>query len=230
MSSPIEIELPDKAWLLSGPKIYGWITGLLFAVFGGMLCVAPVGAVIGVPVVACGILMSLTFSVGMSGTAFPHRISFLLILIGAALVIFGRIEAPIGPIVQSFRTGVTMEKRPEILQVFGLPIMMVGIHIIQLVTPWVRVPERMGYPRSILGLILIEGASIALVIGAIRTGRTIDFEFQPYYLWPVVPIVTGLGVAIRTRFRDWAALVVAVLIGAVLPLIFFLHRANYGPG
>jgi hypothetical protein len=229
-TSQSEILLPDKAWMVSGPKLYGWITGLLFAVFGGMLCVAPVGAVIGVPVVACGILMSLTFSVGMSGTSFPHRISFVLILIGAALVIIGRIQAPIGPIAISFRTGVTMDKRPEILQVFGLPIMMIGIHIIQLVTPWVRVPQRIGFPLSILGLILIEGATIALVIGAVRTGRTIDFPLPPYYLWPVVAIATGLGVAIRTRFRDWAALLVAILIGAIMPTIWLLHRAGWGPG
>jgi hypothetical protein len=211
-----------ERWSLTAAKFSGWLTGLAFTVFGGLLCSVPVGSLIGVPVVAVGVFLCLTFSMSMSATLASPRVSYPLIVLGLALIVFGRMEAPIDQIVESFRTGQTLVRKTGLHVAFGIPLILLGVHLVQLATPWVRFPDHMHVVRGIVALALILAGSIALLSGAVMTLRNPDWHAQPLWAWIGVPVAFALGIGPRMRWRGWGWLVLIALIAATLPLTWLL--------
>lgn len=211
-----------ERWLFTRPKLYGWLVGLGLAVFGGLMCTVPVGAYLGVPAVILGLVWSLSFSVSVSATSASPRAVVPLVVLGLALLVVGRYYAPIVAIIQSFETGQEVQKRPGVLASFGFPLMLIGTHLVQLVTPWIRDPDRFSYFRGAVSLVLIEGASLALLVGSILTACTGVFLAQPYWVWLAVPLAVGTGSGLRRRWRGMTWILLAALTGATLPLTWVL--------
>ena len=222
MDTDVERIGEGERWSLSAAKLGGWLTGLAFVMFGGLLCSVPAGTLLGLPVVAIGVFLCLTFSMSMSATVVRPAVSYPLIVVGLALVVLGRQRAPIDLVVESFRSGQTLVKRTGLGGAFGIPLILLGAHLVQLAAPWVRIPDRLGIIRGIIAEALILAGSIALLSGAAMTHPSPDWQAQPYWAWVGVPLAFLLGIGPRMRWRGWGWIVLIVLIAATLPLTWFL--------
>ena len=211
-----------ERWLFTPTKLYSWLVGLAFALIGGVMCTIPVGALLGVPVIALGLFMSLTSSLSMSGTRLSPRIVLPLVVLGFAMIVIGRQHAPIAAVVDSLRAGRTLSRQPSLIAVLGIPLLLMGAHVIQLVTPWLRDTSQFGLPRSVLSLLLIESASVALLVGAGLTTRSPAWRDQPWSLWIGVPLALGLGCALRSRWKGVSWSVVFLLATVTLPLAWYV--------
>lgn len=213
---------PNPKWVINRAKVYGWLTGLFLAAFGGLMCSVPVGAYLGVPVVVVGLLMCLSFTVAMSASAVPSFVTLPLVVGGLALLVVGRRLAPVDQIIESFRVGEELINNPGPAGAFGIPIMIIGYALIAAVIPWVRQPDRLSYGRSLLSMILIQTGAVLLLVGVVVTASSSAWQEQPHWIWIAVPVLFGLGTGFRNRWTGSRWLVVASLTGAVLPLIWYL--------
>lgn len=218
--STLELTSPQERWGLSSSKMYGWLVGVAFSIFGGLMCAVPVGAILGGLVsVTIGVFLCLTFSVSMSATSVRVGVTIPLVVIALALLVIGRAVAPIEQVVESIQTTMTLNQKPRFTGVLGIPAMLIGVHILQIAVPWVRSREPLGFPRSALGMILIQSAILTLLIGsALTRRRPSDWHAQPYWLWLAVPAAFCLGVGLRRRWQRYSWIAIAVLTGITLPL------------
>lgn len=210
------------SWSVSAAKVGGWLTGLAFVLFGGVLCSVPVGTILGLPVVAVGVFLCISFSIAMSAAVVSPRMSYSLVVIGLALVVIGRLQAPLDQVIESLQAGQTLIKKTGLGGAFGIPIALLGVHLVQLAAPWVRVPDRLLVIRGIMALAMILAGSVILLCGAAMTPRNPDWHSQPLWAWVSVPIVFALGIGPRMRWRGWGWLILLALIAAVLPLTWLL--------
>ncbi len=212
-------------WGVTHAKMYGWLTGLAIAMFGALMCSVPAGAVIGIPVVMAGLMLSFSFSVTMSATRLHPLFEVFLVVVGLALIVFGRYASPLVQIYESFRLEQTVLRSPSAIAVFGFPLMMLGLHLVQLCLPWVRDPNRLSGWRSFVSVVLLQAASLVLVIGALRTGiEGVPGEKPMYVMWAIVPILVALGVGLRTHWRGLWWLVMCILMGLALPAVWYAAR------
>ncbi len=218
MSTDLEQVMTGDRWSLTMTKSLGWLLGLAFVVFGGLLCAIPVGAVLGVPAVVIGLFLCLSFCVSMSASLVSPRVAVLLVVLGLVLVAMGRTMAPIDQLVESFRVNQTLDKRTGLGGAFGIPMLLVGVCLFQLAAPWVRVPDRMHFVRGVLCLILIVAASLALLVAAVMTRHRPDWHAQPLWGWIAVPLLIGLSVGSRQRWRGVSWVLVTLCTAVTLPL------------
>src|SRR5688572_518122 len=113
---------PDPKYVISSAKIYGWLTGLLLAGFGGLMSSSPVGTIFGIPVAVAGLLLCLSFVVTMSATSVSDLIAIPLLVLGLALLVFGRWLAPVDQIFESFRLGREVINATGPGGAFGIPL------------------------------------------------------------------------------------------------------------
>lgn len=207
-------------------KLKGWLTGLAFMVFGGMLCTVPVGAFLGLPAVAFGMYLCASFSVGMSANVVSPRRGLLLVALGVALVIVGRRFAPIEALVASFREGKTVLQNPTILQALGIPILLGGTNLLGMVVPWLRTPGELNALRGGFALTMIKAGGLLLLLGALLTVPGAGWGAQPYWLWLLGPLGLTVGAALRSRGNLAVWLGVLLLTAPALPIAWWwLSRA-----
>lgn len=202
-------------------KLKGWLTGLAFMVFGGMMSTVPVGAILGLPAVVFGMYLCASFSVGMSANVVSPRWGLLLVAIGVALVIVGRRFAPIEAVVDSFREGRTVLKSPTILQALGIPILLTGTNLLGMIVPWLRSPGDFGAGRGGFALALIKIGGLLLLLGAVLMVPGARLGAQPYWLWLLGPLGLTLGAALRSRGNLTTWLGVLLLTSPALPIAWW---------
>lgn len=227
MSSPDEaVPVSRWEWQAIRTKFYGWLAGVAFMVFGGLLCSVPIGLVLGVPPVAFGLFLVVTFAVSMSGTPIRTPTAMALLVCGLALVVGGRVDAPVEAILASFREGRTLDRTPGILRILGLPMMLVGMSLVGLSVQWLRPPGEATRLRRGTALTMIHLGAIVLLAGALFSNGTRRVAGQPIGAWLAVPLLLGLGTGVRagTRGRLW--IIVAVLSALALPLTWMLLVAR----
>lgn len=203
---------------LDRPKLYGWLTGVTVMVFGGVICSVALGLLVGVPVVAFGLFLTITFAVAMAGAPIRTPAVLVVLLAGLALVVGGRFLAPIEAILASFEQGRALNRLPSIQNVLGLPMLLVGISLVGMAAQWLRTDPDAGFLRRGVGLLFIHTGSIVLLLGALATTAVNRVAEQPWWAWLAVPLLLGLGVLFRVGRRGRLWLVVAVLSAIALPL------------
>jgi hypothetical protein len=211
---------PRERYLFDRTKLKGWLTGLAFMVFGGMMCAAPVGAVLGLPAVAFGMYLCVTFSLGMSSNEVSPRVGLPLVALGVVLLVVGRRYAPLDALADSFREGRTVLKNPTILQALGIPILLTGANLIGMIVPWLRSPRELGAARSGLALGLIKVGGFLLLLGAVLTVPGATLAAQPYVLWILGPLGLAAGAALRSYGRPASWLGVLLLTAPALPIVW----------
>lgn len=213
---------PNSKWVVTKAKIYGWLTGLAMASFGGLMCSVPVGAFFGVPAVAFGLLLCLSFTVTMSASSIPSPITVPLVLLGLALLLVGRRVAPVDQIIESFQVGQELINNPGPAGAFGIPLIIIGYAVLSTVVPWVRAPERLSLFRSTLSMFFLQGGAILLLVGVILTASQSDLQDQPLWVWLAVPATFAIGAGLRNYWKGSRWIAVGVATGVTLPLIWFL--------
>lgn len=221
--STIDLVPRRERWTVSATKMYGWLTGVAFSLFGGLMCAVPSGAVLGgLLAVTIGVFLCLTFSISMSASALSHRWTFSLLVLGLALLVFGRVVAPVEPIVQSFRENLTLVRKPTLLGVIGIPLMLFGMELVQLAVPWVRRSAPLSLVRSVVAMALLIAASLGLIIGLGLITTNPSIRVQPWTFWIAVPLAFALGVGLRDHWRCRAWIAVMVLTAVAQPLAWQL--------
>ncbi len=225
MSSEQVIDSNNR-WLFSFPKLTGWLAGLFTALFGGLLYISPGATYLGVShtIVLFGIMISMSYSIAMSSSRVSRWVILLLSAGSLALICLGRTHAPVIQVLEAIKTGEEQLNKPGVLASFALPIMLLGMQVLQLVVPWLRDDQRMGWLRGTLSLVLILGGGIALAVGSVLTARTRAIEAQPYMLWIAVPLAFLLGTGLRVRWKGWVWIVLSLLVAATLPATWYLLR------
>lgn len=207
-------------------KLKGWLTGLAFMIFGGMMCTAPVGAILGLPTIAFGMYLCASFSVGMSANVMSPGRGLVLVAMGVALVIVGRRFAPIEALLASFREGRTVLKNPTIYQALGIPTLLAGTNLLGMIVPWLRAPGDLGAVRSGVALASIKAGGLLLLVGAVLLKPGAPIEAQPYWLWILAPIGLTAGTALRSygRLTNWVG--VLLLTAPALPIAWWWLSAS----
>jgi hypothetical protein len=212
---------PRERYLFDRTKLKGWLLGLAFMIFGGMMCTIPVGAVLGLPAVAFGMYLCVTFSLGMSAHEVSPRVGLPLVALGVVLLVVGRRFAPLEALADSFREGRTVLKNPTILQALGIPILLLGSNLIGMIVPWLRSPRTMGATRSGVALGLIKAGGFLLLLGAVLTQPGASLVHQPYALWILGPLGLSAGTALRSYGRPESWLGVLALTAPALPVVWW---------
>jgi hypothetical protein len=162
----------------------------------------------------------MSYSIAMSGTSIPRTLVVAIGLGALALIGLGRYLAPIELLVASLREGHDHLKGVGPATTLGIPLILIGAQILQLVTPWMRTREPLRLWRSTLAMIALQGATIVLVVGACLTNKSLDVWQQPYWLWVAVPLAFLLGLGLRVCWTGYSWIVLALLAGLTLPGIW----------
>jgi hypothetical protein len=223
MSTPVGT-LPPERWRYSRRKLYGWLAGLGFMVFGGMLCVVPVGVFMGAPVAAIGIFITISFALSMSWAPISAAGALGLVACGVVLMDFGRWAAaePLEALTVSFREVRTVIKHLTPLMVSGIPLLLVGTSLVGLAVPWVRRGRPFGFVRGPVALTLIHTAVITVLIGVILLKPSAALADQPVWAWVGSTLALALGVGLRCEFRGWAWPTLVALVALAMPLAWAL--------
>lgn len=213
-------------WQFSFGRLMGWLVGVFTAMFGGLMYVSPGATVLGVPhvIVLFGICISTSYAIAMSSTCVSRWWILLLVAASLALMGWSRYHAPVLEVLEAIRTGKETLQKPGVLGTFAVPLMLLGLQVLQLVVPWLRDPQRMNWVEGAVSITLIQVGAISLFVGAILTAKTRAFEAQPYWVWLAVPLCFAVGTGLRKRWRgwDWAAL--SLVTGAALPVLWLFLR------
>jgi hypothetical protein len=206
-------------WVFTHAKLLGWLVGVSMAFFGGVMYASPGLAYLGVPHVAVGLglSISLSYSVAMSASTLNWKGVLVLAAAALALVVLGRHDAPVAEVMEAIETNREMARRPGIRATFGIPWMLLGVQVFQLVTPWLRTIEPMNGLRSLVSMILLEGAGFALLAAALLTRKVPAIAAQPYLVAIAIPIAVAIGACLRVRGRDWDWLTLGILAGLAWP-------------
>lgn len=213
---------PPERWRFSRSKLYGWLTGVGVMVFGGLLCAVPAGAVLGGPIVVCGMFLAISFALAMSWAPISRSGAIGLALCGLALLAVGRWAAPVEAVAESFRVGKTLVKSPGPLGVLGFSLMFLGISLAGLAIPWVREGRPFGFVRGPFAQSLIHGGMIALMLGILLLTTDRSIARQPVWYWIGSTLAVGTGVGLRCRFRGGAWPTVTALIALAMPVAWGL--------
>lgn len=218
--------LSAGSWRFSRTKLYGWLTGVTIMIFGGVLCSVALGLLVGVPAVAFGLFLAITFAIAMAGAPMRTPVVLLLFTAGLALAVVGRVLAPVAAIFASYEQGRTLDRLPSIPNVLGLPTLLLGISLVGLATQWFRTDPTAGRLRRGAGLTFIHTGSVILLLGALATTTADRVAVQPWWAWLAVPLLLGLGTLLRVGRRGWSWLVVTVLSAIALPACWALLVAR----
>jgi hypothetical protein len=202
-------------------KLKGWLTGLAFMIFGGMMSTAPVGAILGLPTIVFGMYLCASFSVGMSANVISPKRGLPLVALGVVLVIVGRRYAPIEALVDSFREGRTVLKNPTIPQALGIPALLAGTNLLGMIVPWLRSSDDLGTLRSGTALVLIKVGGFLLLLGALFLKPGAPIAAQPYWFWILGPLGLTAGTALRSYGRTVLWLSVLLLTASALPIAWW---------
>jgi hypothetical protein len=215
---------PRSRWTATKAKMFGWIVGLLIAFFGSLLYAVSFATYSGLShvIVIAGLSLTLSYSIAMSGTSIPRPIVVLIGLLALAAVALGRYLAPMPEVIASIREGHDYLKGIGPRSTMGIPLLLIGIQILQLVTPWMRMRESMSWWRSMLAMICLQGGTIVLAVAACLTNNVQAIQEQPYWLWVIVPLAYLLGLGLRTRWQGYSWIVLALLSALTLPGIWVL--------
>jgi hypothetical protein len=227
MSTPDEAVHPSRwDWQAIRTKFYGWLAGVALMVFGGFLCSVAIGLILGVPAVAFGLFLTVTFAVSLAGSPVRTPTAMALFVCGLALVIGGRLDAPVEKIIASILEGRSVDRTPGILPALGLPMMFVGTSLVGLAVEWLWPPRDVTRFRRGTALTLIHAGAIALLVGALLSTESRRIADQPTWAWLAVPIFLGLGAGVRAGARGRLWLIVLVLSALTLPVTWMLLVAR----
>lgn len=217
---------PDWNWDANRARLYGWLTGVAIMVFGGLICSVALGLILGLPTVAFGLFLAVTFAISMSGAPVRTPAALAIFVCGLALTVGGRGVAPVSAIVESFREGRSLDRIPGILNVLGLPMLLAGVSLVAISVQWLRLRTGVGRFRRGLGLLLIHGGALILLAGALFSTGGRRYVEQPGWAWLAVPLLLGLGTALRVGPRGRLWILVMGLSAAALPLTWLLLIAR----
>jgi hypothetical protein len=225
MSSPVE-PAPESFWEANRAKLIGWLSGMAMLIFGGLLCSVPAGVILGVPAVAFGLFLVITFAASLGNATVRTPTAMALFACGLALVVGGRVAAPVELVSASFEEARTLVPTPSILNVIGLPMLLAGVGLVGISVQWLRPPSYAGRLRRGIALTLIHLGAISLLIGALLSKGSRQVADQPAWTWLAVPLLLGLGAGVRAGPRGRLWIIVAVLSSLALPLIWALLIAR----
>ncbi|MBX6313075.1 MAG: hypothetical protein IRY99_09210 [Isosphaeraceae bacterium] len=217
-------ESPETRGKISATKFKGWLTGLLLAVFGGLMCNVGAGRIPGFPTAVLGLLLCGSFALAMASSAVTPGVVYPLLAAGLALVGLGRWLAPFAGPEELFRIDGGQTGPRQVGPLLGIPLLLIGVILCGTVVPWLRRREMLDPLRRRLGLMLITLGEIGLLLGAILTQSEAPLARQPLWLWAVVPLLWALGVALRGGRSDFRWLVVLLLTAPALPLLHLALR------
>lgn len=228
MSTPEAPEPPDR-FAFTRAKFWGWLAGAGLIIFGGLLCAVPIGAIAGAPAVLFGLFLTISF--GLSMTSGPVRTPAVLAMFtaGLALLIGGRVMADVELVARSFSVGRTQDRTPNLLNVIGMPLFLLGPPLVALGLQWLRPPRLLSYLRSGMSLFLIHAGAIALLIGAVLCrGDLPILQHWSLWTWVATPLFLGLATGLRAGPRGRIWIIVLVSSAVALPLTWFLLKSRGG--
>jgi hypothetical protein len=213
-------------WEANRAKLYGWLAGVALMAFGGLLCSVPAGVILGLPAVAFGLFLAITFAASLASASVPTPTAMALFVCGLALVVGGAVAAPLGWIAQSFREGRTLVPTPSIPNVLGLPMLLIGNSLVGISVQWLRPPASETRLRRGFAVAIIQLGVLALLIGVLLSSGSRRIADQPTWAWVAVPVLLGLGTLLRAGLRGQLWIIVGALSALALPVTWMLLVAR----